>query len=304
LMGAVTIAACAKVNLHLRVLGRRSDGYHELETVFQSISLADELTFQDAPDGVAVDMSVPPQGPEAPPANENLIDKAARAVARRAGVARGVTVSVDKRIPLGAGLGGGSADAAATLVALNELWELGLSQYELTQIGLALGSDVPFCLMGGRAVGTSRGERLRALPAGGELWFVLGISSEPLSTADVYAAWDVLPRDSGAPPAPPSLGPDRGDAVGPLLHNDLERAALVLRPKLADDKRALLEAGALGALVAGSGPTIFGLGRDEAHAAALAAAVSPRFDRVEVTSSSPRGLVRAPAGGDLHPPGG
>jgi 4-diphosphocytidyl-2-C-methyl-D-erythritol kinase len=220
-----------------------------------------------------------------PADRSNLAWRAASALAKAAGV-RGtdaaVRIEIRKRIPVAAGLAGGSADAAATLVACNELWHAGLSQRELGEVAAALGSDVPFSLIGGTAVGRGRGEQLTPALAAGSYHWALAFSGSGLSTAEVYRTCDRLRAArvaAGAkPPAEPSLSTElmtalrSGDParVGPLLTNDLQPAALSLQPDLRRTLTAGREHGALGAIVSGSGPTCAFLARDAAHARELA----------------------------------
>jgi 4-diphosphocytidyl-2-C-methyl-D-erythritol kinase len=278
----------AKVNLFLRVLGQRPDGYHEVETILHGISVADDIELQTTcGEGIEVDMRLGAGLRGAlPELRDNLVWRAAQRVRERAGPGRGAAIRVTKHIPLGAGLGGGSGNAAGVLVALSELWGGVLSPEEIAAGAAALGSDVPYCLGGGTVLATSRGEALTPLASTRDLWFVCGIQHEPLSTADVYAAWEPA---APAPPASASLvlalGAGEVDEVASLLHNDLEPAATVLRTQVARGKEALLAAGALGACMSGSGPTVFGIARDRRHALSVAGRVEPSFDRVVVASS-------------------
>ena len=198
-------------------------------------------------------------------------------------------IEIDKRIPIGAGLGGGSGNAAGVIAGLNEVWELGLDSGRLSGLALDIGADVPYCLTGGTALATGRGERTTPLTAPETLWFVLGVSNEPLLTRDVYEAFDARRDMAEVGSGPMRLALGRGDvvAVAALVHNDLEPPAFRLRPGLAQLKAAMLEAGALGAVMSGSGPTIVGLARDRDHATAIAEAAKPSFDRVVVSSSRP-----------------
>ncbi len=239
LAGTVTARVPAKVNLQLSVGPLRDDGYHDLVTVFHAVSLFDEVTVRMA-DRTSVVVSGE-GGPAVPLGPANLAVRAAvalaRATGRRSKGAGGVRIEIRKRIPVAAGLAGGSADAAAALVACNELWHAGLNNSELTHIGAQIGSDVPFALTGGTAVGIGRGERLtRALVSGSYQW-VLAFGATGLATPDVFAACDRLraargARDGEAPAVPsPKLSTElmaalrSGDpaAVGPLLTNDLSR---------------------------------------------------------------------------------
>jgi 4-diphosphocytidyl-2-C-methyl-D-erythritol kinase len=290
----VTVRVPAKVNLQLAVGPVRADGYHDVVTVYHAVSLFDEVTVAPAEqDSVAVtgegSGSVPADG-------SNLAARAAatllRAVGPGARDAPGLAIRITKRIPVAAGLAGGSADAAATLVACNELWRIGLSQQELGELAAGIGSDVAFGLLGGTAIGIGRGEQVTPALAAGTFHWVLAFATGGLSTADVYAACDRI-RASGGRRGPagqpdPALVPApvldnalmaavrSGDPakLGPLLSNDLQRAAISLRPRL---RRALVagrELGALGAMVSGSGPTCVFLAKDRRHARDMAAALA------------------------------
>jgi 4-diphosphocytidyl-2-C-methyl-D-erythritol kinase len=286
---AVTVRVPAKVNLQLTVGPERGDGYHSLVTVFHAVSLFDEVTVQPA-----AYMSVAVKGEDAaavPLDKTNLAWQAARALAERLGRkprdAR-VHIEIRKRIPVAAGLAGGSADAAATLVACNELWAGGLPTSGLVEIGARLGSDVPFSLTGGTVVGRGRGEELtRALVAGTYHW-ALAFGREGLSASDVYAATDRLRATRARAANKPLSVPEptlsaelmaalrSGDParVGPLLTNDLQPAALSLQPELRRTLAAGREYGALGAIVSGSGPTCAFLAKDASHARDLAVALT------------------------------
>jgi len=301
----VTVRVPAKVNLQLSVGPRRDDGYHDLVTVFHAVSLFDEVSVRPANR-----TSVRVTGQDAasvPVGRANLAARAARALADVLG-SRGqsaVRIEIRKRIPVSAGLAGGSADAAATLVACNELWGTGLTHSELGDVAAGVGSDVPFALLGGTAVGQGRGERLTAALAAGTYHWVLAFAAGGLSTPEVYAACDRLrtarvartggagaaeaagPGDSADDP-PRELVPDpalstelmaalrSGDpgAVGPLLSNDLQPAALSLRPDLRLALTAGRDFGALGAVVSGSGPTCAFLAANADQARELAVALT------------------------------
>ena len=286
----------AKLNLFLRVVGRRPDGYHEIESVFHGISLADEVVVvPTGGTGVEVEMHVG-RGPraEAPKLEENLAYLAALALIDRGVTSSGVHIDITKNIPVGAGLGGGSGNAAGVLVALNELWGAGLGDQDLNEVGSSIGSDVPYCLIGGTMLATARGEKLTSLPSPSDLHLVLGISEAPLFTKDVYERWDDLDIESEHGSAPLALALGSGDPaeVGPLLHNDLEPAAFSLRPELEELKKVIAGAGAVGAGLTGSGPTLFGIAENAEHAREIAAKIEDRFAHVEVVSSTRRCVER------------
>jgi len=268
------VLAPAKINLYLWVGNRRPDGLHEIESVMQAVSLADELAIGPA-DAVSLDVS--PVG-AAPEDDSNLVVAAVRALLRECSAGSGAALHLTKRIPAGAGLGGGSADAAAALVGLNQLWGCGLSKKALEKIGAGIGADVPFCVRGGTAGVLGAGERLAPLIVRGPLWWVIAKPREMLSTADVYARFDAL----AGPPAAAADAHDLADAlargdlerVGASLRNDLFGAAVSLTPSVAVVRDSLLEAGALGAVMTGSGTACCGLARDEADAAAIASRVA------------------------------
>ncbi len=303
-MTLVTVRVPAKVNLQLSVGPPRGDGYHDLVTVFHAVSLFDEVTVRPA-DRASV--RVTGEGAASVPAGRsNLAMRAARALASVAVARRSkpaVHIDIRKRIPVAAGLAGGSADAAAALVACNELWGTGLTQAELREVAATVGSDVPFALVGGTAIGQGRGELLSPALTTGAYHWVLAFSSGALSTPDVYAACDRLraarpsgarnaappgePATQGTPSAAAEVGPPTlstelmaalraGDsaAVGPLLTNDLQAAAVSLRPGLRRTLEAGKEFGALGAVVSGSGPTCAFLAADAARARELAVALT------------------------------
>lgn len=262
--GSVTVRVPGKVNLYLEVGDRRDDGYHELTTVFHAVSLLDEVTVRNA-DVLSLEMSG--EGAESLPADErNLAWRAAELMAEHVGRAPDVAISIDKSIPVAGGMAGGSADAAAVLVAMNTLWELGVPRRDLHTLAARLGSDVPFALHGGTALGTGRGEELATVLARTTFHWVLAFADGGLATPAVFSEIDRL-RESAGPDreAPPRLDDPEpvlaalasGDAaqLAPLLGNDLQPAALSLDPGLRRTLRAGTEAGALAGIVSGSGPT-------------------------------------------------
>ncbi|MBX7450810.1 4-(cytidine 5'-diphospho)-2-C-methyl-D-erythritol kinase [Mycolicibacterium sp. 3033] len=260
--GSVTVRVPGKVNLYLEVGDRRPDGYHELSTVFHAVSLLDEVTVTTA-DVLSLEMSG--EGAESLPTDErNLAWQAAELMADHVGRAPDVAISIEKTIPVAGGMAGGSADAAAVLVAMNELWELGVPRRDLHALAAQLGSDVPFALHGGTALGTGRGEELATVLARNTFHWVLAFSDGGLSTARVFGEIDRLrdtkdrslpPRLESAEPVLAALATGDPAALAPLLGNDLQPAALTLDPGLRRTLRAGVEAGALAGVVSGSGPT-------------------------------------------------
>lgn len=285
--GAVVARAPAKINVHLAVGPRRDDGFHELSTVYLAVSLFDTVTAAPG-EGIALTVSGEgtgaASGADAVPLDRtNLVWRAAELLAAHAGVRADATLAVHKAIPAAAGLAGGSADAAATLVALDALWGTGASRSDLVGLAAQLGSDVPFSLLGGIALGSGRGERLTPVLARGRWNWVLGIAGEGLSTPAVYAELDRL-RAAGriadgaaigsAEAVISALRSGPAKALAAALGNDLQAPALSLRPDLRRALRAATEAGAAAALVSGSGPTVAALASDEPAAVRLASALA------------------------------
>jgi 4-diphosphocytidyl-2-C-methyl-D-erythritol kinase len=278
----VVARAPAKVNVLLAVGPVRPDGFHELRTVYLAVSLFDTVTVRPG-DGLAVTVSGEGADGDVPTDRRNLVWRAAELLAASAGVPADATIDIAKNIPAAGGLAGGSADAAAALVALDALWGTRADRADLADLAARLGSDVPFSLHGGVALGSGRGEQLSPVLARSRWDWVLGIAGEGLSTPAVYAELDRLraegrlPTDAGLAPAEPVIAALRGTdpgALGRAVGNDLQPPALGLRPTLRRALRAAEEAGAVGALVSGSGPTVAALARDEPGAVRLAAALA------------------------------
>jgi 4-diphosphocytidyl-2-C-methyl-D-erythritol kinase len=284
LVTSVTVRVPAKINLQLAVGPLRADGYHGLVTVFHAISLFDDLTVTAADED---SVTVSGEGADHVPENDdNLALRAVRALRaaqgrRGSAPGDGVAVAIDKRIPVAGGMAGGSADAAAALVACNELWDAGLSQAELCEVGSTVGSDVAFAVLGGTAVGQGRGEQLTpALVAPTRYHWVLAFADGHLSTPAVYGKLDRMRADQDV--AEPELSSElmsalrSGDAerLGTAISNDLQAPAIALFPALRKTLSAGREFRAVGALVSGSGPTCFFLARDDRHATDLAVSLS------------------------------
>lgn len=275
---SATVRVPAKVNLELLVGAPRPDGYHPLSTIFHAVSLFDEVTVTPAPEwGITVTgaqaMGVPTDG-------TNLAAKAAQAIAEVGRVDERVHITIRKDIPVAGGMAGGSADAAATLVACDALWGLAMSRSDLEEIGAVLGSDVPFLLGGGTSMGSGRGELLAPVLARGSYHWVFALSEGGLSTPAVYAECDRLRGNRAVPDPSPSaammtaLRSGDARALGEALTNDLQAAAISLMPALGDVLDAGLEFGALGGVVSGSGPTVAFLAEDNEAAIDLAVSLT------------------------------
>ena len=260
----LTLTANAKINLTLDVLDRRKDGYHEVAMVMQAIDLADQLTLREQPAGITVQTDFPGLAVD----QRNLAYKAAELVKRTFHIEHGIHIELKKRIPVAAGLAGGSSDAAGVLRGLNSLWQLGLTPDELSNLGAVLGSDVPFCLYGGTMLATGRGEILAPVAAMPECYVVLAKPAVSVSTAWVYRNYR---------PVPAALRPDTGKMlhflqqadlaeISARLGNVLESVTIARHPEIGRLKAWMVESGAMASLMSGSGPTVFGIARDQEQA--------------------------------------
>lgn len=289
---SITVRAAAKINLHLGVGAPRDDGFHPLTTVYQAVGLCDDVTVSAGPAGWDLRMTVADyvDAGAIPLDGTNIVARAATLLAAHHDLAVRGHVSVEKAIPVAGGLAGGSADAAAALVALDRLWDVETSDDDLLAIAAELGSDVPFALIGGTALGTGRGELVTPVADHGTWWWVLVPSAEGMSTPAVYRHFDKLfPHASPTPPPADELlaAVAAGDpkALAPLLRNDLQEPAIDLRPDLG----VLLERGesegALRGLVSGSGPTCVFLCESGDHARDLAGALIRSGDEVVLVAN-------------------
>jgi 4-diphosphocytidyl-2-C-methyl-D-erythritol kinase len=285
----VSVRAHAKINLDLRVLGTRSDGFHELRTVFQAISLHDVITCVPRPGPFAIECTVP----GVPLDSSNLVWRAAAALwraLRRTGDLRDVVVHLDKRIPLEAGLGGGSADAAATLVALARLWRVAVRPVQLTDVAAMLGADVPFFLAGGTALGLGRGDEIYPLADLPRHWIVLLIPGFGVSTSEAYGWWDAERELARGPSTQePQYVPGPWPSRAAQMINDLEAPIARHHPEIDQMKAALRRAGAVAAAMSGSGSAVFGLFQKRSEAQAAVGRLSGSGWRVLLTESLDRG---------------
>ena len=278
---SVTVRVPAKVNLQLSVGPRESDGYHQLVTVFQAISIFDEVTVKIGEQASGINLTVSGDQVHGVPTDaSNLVVKAAELIANKFEIDIDVSIDIKKSIPVAGGMAGGSADAAAAIVAIDELYSLDMTREEMHSIASQLGSDVPFILSGGTAIGQGRGDQLTAALSRGTYHWVLALSSVGLSTPAVYSECDRLRQglDISEPQISDALMQALLTAdpsnVGKLLVNDLQPAACSLRPALRLILDVGQEYGALGAIVSGSGPTVAFLVSDEEHGLDLAVALS------------------------------
>ena len=258
----------AKINLTLDILGKRPDGYHEVSMIMQSIALHDTLSLEKMREGIGLKINVPWMKAD----ESNLVWKAAALVQERCGLKGGVNIRLTKRIPVAAGLAGGSADAAAVLRGMDRLYGLGFSDEELCALGAELGSDIPFCLMGGTMLSTGRGEVLRRLKGMPTAWVVLAKPRVSVSTAWAYQNYD----EQGAERHPDNalveqkiIAQDLKE-MAPLLCNVLESVTIKKYEVIERYKQLMLEKGALMSMMSGSGPTVFGLTAKKSEALRIA----------------------------------
>ena len=290
----LTVRGAAKINLLLGVGATRPDGFHTLVTVYQAVSLYDDLVVEASADlSVETEVAHYIDGSHLPGQGENIVDRAAAALAAHHGRPAGAQVRIDKSIPIAGGLAGGSADGAAALVALDRLHGFGTSDDDLLALAAGLGSDVPFALVGGTAVGEGHGELVTPVPDPGSWWWVVVPATDGMSTPAVYRHYDELRPDPPALPDPPDVilaALASGDPrhLAQALHNDLEQAAFDLRPDLAALVAEGVAAGALRGLVSGSGPTCVFLCESAEHARTVAGVLGAACDeRVVLVAPGP-----------------
>ncbi|WP_457508066.1 4-(cytidine 5'-diphospho)-2-C-methyl-D-erythritol kinase [Thermostichus sp. MS-CIW-36] len=310
-MQACTLIARAKINLYLEILGSRPDGYSEVAMVLQSIHLADRLQLKSRPHGIHLTCD----RPEVPTDARNLAYQAAELLQKECHSAAGVEIHIEKHIPVAAGLAGGSADAAAVLVGLNQLWGLGLTVGELQSLAARLGSDIPFCIQGGTQLATGRGEVLEPLADWEGIPVLLAKPKHlGVSTAWAYQAFrsrqgslggDALPKPTlpTLPQALAALSRQDPPALARSLRNDLEQVVLPEYAIVGELRQALLSAGALGSLMSGSGPTVFGIMPSLELAAQVRNTLRHQFQDVEfwVTQFAPTGILLQPDPCGLSP---
>ena len=260
-MNSIELFSHAKVNLRLDILGKRPDGYHDIRTVFQKITLGDELSIAMAKSGIEVECNYP----QVPQNEGNLAFSAARALLDRYKINDGLRIAIKKRIPVAAGLGGGSSNAASSLMGINQLFELGLTDEELMGIGRTIGADVPFFIFGNSARATGIGDLLEPLAVNPQLWLLLITPDTPISTAWAYGnIRRGLTNSANNIIIPDCI--DHLDEVIAILSNDLEKVVIPRHPVIQTIKDTLSEKGAKGSLMSGSGSTVFGIFESEGEA--------------------------------------
>lgn len=256
-MESIILDAHGKINLSLDVVGKRRDGYHEIETIMQSIKLKDTLLIANKEEGITIDCNIP----NVPTDSRNLVHKAYRVLSDTFSIQKGVYINIHKRIPVAAGLAGGSTDAAATLIGLNQLWGLNLSIDELMRIGLKIGADVPFCLLGGTALAKGVGEKLTSLNPFKNYLVLLANLGLEVSTAHVYSSLNIerINKRPNMGKLLKAIGENDLATLSTNMVNVLEEVTIIEHPQIGCIKDEMLKWGALGTLMSGSGPTVFGL---------------------------------------------
>ncbi|TWI53234.1 4-(cytidine 5'-diphospho)-2-C-methyl-D-erythritol kinase [Halalkalibacter nanhaiisediminis] len=258
-----SVKAPAKINLSLDALSKRPDGYHEVAMIMTMVDLADRIDLTETNDDrITVDVS---EG-FVPNDHRNLAYQAADLLKKRFNVKKGVSIYITKRIPVAAGLAGGSSDAAATLKGLNQLWQLGLTQDELAELGAEIGSDVSFCVYGGTALATGRGEIIQQIASPPPCWVILAKPPIGVSTADVYKRLNVQDvQRANTKEMIRAIEEQNFNEICQNLHNVLETVTLDMYPEVRNIKEQMIRFGADGVLMSGSGPTVFGLVEHESR---------------------------------------
>lgn len=258
-MEELIIESYGKVNLALDILYKRDDGYHEINSIMQRINLKDRLTFKDMESGIIIESN----NPEVPLDNTNLVYKAWESLKRLTGIDRGIHISIEKHIPIAAGLAGGSSNGAATLQALNQMWNLNLSDGELMTIGKDLGADIPFCIMGGTALAQGIGEKLTRLDSFANKHILLCNPGIKISTKEAYEKINPNGSRINIDFLAECIRRDDLNCVSKNLSNKMEEAIIEEYPIIQRIKDIMIDHGALGSLMSGSGPTVFGIYDDK-----------------------------------------
>lgn len=280
-MQNLVIKARAKINLTLDILGKRADGYHNVEMIMQSVALHDTITIKKGDQGI----EITGDATKIPLTKENLVYKAVEAIFRRTKQNLGCQIDIKKEIPVAAGLAGGSTDAAAALTGLNQFFKLGLTQAELMELGATIGSDIPFCIMGGTALAYGRGELIKPLPPMPKLWVVMAKPDIGVSTAEIYQNYDAA-RVVEKPNTDLMVKTVVAGDVEQIKHNlinVLESVTMARYPQVKEIKELMVRLGVKSTLMSGSGPTVFGLTNTEQEAQSMASKMKDFVPIVIVT---------------------
>ena len=281
-MGQLSCFAPAKINLYLKVINKRPDGFHNIKTVFERVNLKDRLYFKTNQNGIIkiiCDHPLIPTGPK------NLVYRVAKLLQTEYGIKQGVTVRIEKNIPVAAGLAGGSTNAAATLTALNRLWSIGLTSKQMLAHARQIGSDVAFFLYNtSYALGTGRGDVIKTLPVKTKLWHVIALPRMKLYAGEIYGALNLqlTKKDDNANILIRQLKKNDINGISRFLTNDLEDPILKAAPRLENLKEKLVSLGAKGVMISGSGPSVFGITDSQAQARKIQTDLSRRFKQVYV----------------------
>jgi len=291
-MPSIFLKSPAKLNLFLKVLRKRPDGYHDLETIFERIDLSDDICLTSNKTGKIRIFCGHPQVPKGP---KNLVYQVSRMIQKKFGVTDGVDITILKRIPVAAGLAGGSSNAATTLLGLNQIWRLGLSKAKLVELGSAIGSDVPFFLYNsGWALGTGRGDRITPLKIRQKFWHVIVVVQLKMYSKDVFSRLnlELTKKEADVNIFTLALEGKSASKAGALLHNDLETSILSIRPELLRVKQRLQKYGFGGVAFSGSGPACYGLALSEKMARVAAKDLRRHYARVFVARTLPENPVK------------
>ena len=296
-MSSISLKAYAKINLTLDIVSRRSDGYHNVEMVMQSVDLWDLITLKEIRDGIELDSNIA----QLPKDEGNIAWRAAQLIKTEFNIQKGIQITIDKNIPIEAGLAGGSADCAAVLLGLNKLWNLGMDIKTLQALGKRLGADVPFCLVGGTALAEGIGDILTPIRSREEMWLVIIKPEFGVSTKEIYSRLRL--EAIGKRPDNQRMIKclESGDihGISSNLVNVLEEVTISMHPQLYKLKEELIDYGALGTLMSGSGPSVYGIFPGKEAAKKAAQSLNDKYDQVLVTKTVPKGITLSTAGFSL-----
>jgi 4-diphosphocytidyl-2-C-methyl-D-erythritol kinase len=287
-MKKICLKAPAKINWTLDVIGKRDNGYHDVEMIMQSIGLYDRVMLREIRAGIRLRSN----SRNIPLGSGNIAWKAAELIRRQYRIGRGVEIYLQKGIPIGAGLAGGSADAAAVLVGLNQMWNLGLDELTLKDLGASLGADIPFCISGGTALARGIGEILEPLPSADGIWMVVVKMPFNVSTRLVYEAlkWEDIQNRPSTEKMIKCLTAGDLEGIGTLMCNVLEEVTIRLHPQIQDIKEQLINHGALGSLMSGSGPAVYGIFENRSRAAKAHQVFCNMYQQVFIVQTISKGI--------------